>query len=204
MTYFYARVSTREQNLDRQLVSAREYRRVDEVFADKQSGKDMNRPEYQRMKGVLLAGDEVVVHALDRLGRNKEEVKREIAWYRENGIMLRILNIPTTMIDFQGQDWIGDMVTNILIEVLSSVAQQEREENRRRQEEGIAAMRIENGKRVSARTGNAIGRSVKAIDEKTFSEYRAKTKKGDMTVDTACGMLGISRSTWYARCRATA
>ena len=123
MTYFYARVSTREQNLDRQLAVAKNYKGVDAVFADKQTGKKFDRQEYQKMKSVVKRGDEVIVKELDRLGRNKQLIKDEIAWFKENGITLRILDVPTTLIDFKGQDWIQEMINNILIEVMGSMAE---------------------------------------------------------------------------------
>ena len=92
--YFYGRVSSKDQNLDRQLESARKYKNVDHVFTDKQSGKNMDRDGYQEMKSVLERGDEVVIHALDRLGRNKDAIKEELAWFKEHGIIVRILNVP--------------------------------------------------------------------------------------------------------------
>ena len=128
--WFYGRVSTKEQNLERQLVVARQYKNipVENVYCDKQSGKNFDRTEYQKLKSVVKSGDEVIVKELDRLGRNKDEIKAEIAWFKDNGVTLRILDVPTTLIDFQGQEWIRDMVNNILIEVLGAMAEQEREE----------------------------------------------------------------------------
>jgi DNA invertase Pin-like site-specific DNA recombinase len=115
MIYFYARVSTKEQNLARQLEAAKAYKDVDRVFSDKQSGKNYERTEYQAMKSILVRGDEVVVKSLDRLGRNKDATKAEIQWFKEHGVVLRILNVPTSLIEFKGQEWIADMVNNILI-----------------------------------------------------------------------------------------
>lgn len=198
MIYFYARVSTKEQNLDRQLEAARAYKNIDRVFADKQSGKDFNRDEYTKLKSTVQSGDEVVVKELDRLGRNKEGIKEEIRWFKERGVILRILDVPTTLIDFQGQDWIADMVNNILIEVLGAMAQNEREKTLKRQREGIDAMRVVNGKRVSAKKGRTYGRQPLAIDDE-FEKFLEKTKKGEMTVKECCNILNISRSTWYNR-----
>ena len=115
--YFYGRVSSKEQSLERQLESARKYKDIDKVFPDKQSGKDFNREKYIEMKKVLARGDEVIVHSLDRLGRNKEAIKEELAWFKENGVIVRILDVPTTLIEYpDGQEWVMDMVNNILIE----------------------------------------------------------------------------------------
>jgi DNA invertase Pin-like site-specific DNA recombinase len=126
--YFYARVSSKDQNLERQLEAARSYTdRIDRVFSGKQSGKNFERTAYKEMKSLLAAGDEVIMKELDRLGRNKELIKDELRWFKENGITVRILDIPTTLLDFGNQDWVRDMVTNILVEVLAAMAEQERE-----------------------------------------------------------------------------
>ena len=196
MIYFYARVSTKDQNLARQLEVAKEYKNIDKVFCDKQSGKDFERKEYQKLKGLVVSGDEVVIKELDRLGRNKEGIKEEIKWFRERGVILRILDVPTTLIDFNGQDWIADMVNNILIEVMGAMAQQEREKTTKRREEGIAAMPVVNGKRVSTKTGREYGRPVIKVDD-DFKKFLKKQKDGELTVGECCERLGISRRTWY-------
>lgn len=198
MIYFYARVSSRDQNLDRQLEVAKGYKNIDEVFCDKQSGKNFDRPEYQRLKSVVVSGDEIVVKELDRLGRDKDGIKEEIKWFKDNGVILRILDVPTTLIDFQGQDWIADMVNNILIEVLGAMAQNEREKTHKRQREGIDAMRVVDGKRVSAKTGRKYGRP-SVVSEVDFEKFLKKQKDGVMTVEECCKELNISRRTWYNR-----
>ncbi len=192
MIYFYARVSSKDQNLARQLEVAKGYKEIDKVFCDKQSGKNFEREQYQKMKTILTPGDEVVVKSLDRLGRNKEATKEEIKWFKENGIALRILNLPTSLIDYQGQEWIMDMVNNILIEVLASYAEQERIEIKQRQAEGIAA------KRASG-TWDEYGRPKKEIHG--FEKFLQKQKDGELSVNECCQQLGISRSTWYSRAR---
>lgn len=196
MIYFYARVSTKDQNLARQLEVAKAYKNIDKVFCDKQSGKDFERKEYQKLKGIVIPGDEVIIKELDRLGRNKEGIKEEIKWFKEHGVILRILDVPTTLIDFNGQDWIGDMVNNILIEVMGAMAQQEREKTAKRRDEGIAAMPVVNGKRVSTKTGREYGRPVIKVDA-DFQKFLKKQKDGELTVMECCEQLGISRRTWY-------
>lgn len=187
--YFYARVSTKDQNLERQLEAARAYQdKIDRVFADKQSGKNFNREEYQQMKSILAQGDEVVVKELDRLGRNSALVKDELKWFKDKGVIVRILDIPTTLLDFGEQDWVREMVTNILVEVLSAMAEQEREKTQKRRQEGIAAMPIVDGKRISAKTGRGFGRPKKSVD--------AVRLPGETVLD-ACNRLGISKRTWY-------
>ena len=112
MRYFYGRVSDKTQNLARQLEEAKK-RKCDKIFMDKESGKNFDRLEFQRMKQEISSGDELFVLELDRLGRNKIETKQEMEWLKSNNIKLRIIELPTTMVDFQGQDWVQDMVNNI-------------------------------------------------------------------------------------------
>ena len=190
MIYFYARVSSKDQNLARQLEVAKAYKNIDRVFCDKQSGKNFDRAEYQKLKEIVVSGDEVVVKSLDRLGRNKEQTKEEIKWFKENGVALRILNLPTSLIDYQGQEWIMDMVNNILIEVLASYAEQERVEIKQRQAEGIAAKRASD-------SWDEYGRPVKETPD--FQNFVKKQKDGELTVAECCKILGISRATWYNR-----
>ena len=199
--YFYGRVSSKDQNLDRQLESARKYKKVDRVFTDKQSGKNMDRDGYQEMKSVLKHGDEVVIHALDRLGRNKDAIKEELAWFKEQGVIIRILNVPTTLIEYpEGQEWVMDMVNNILIEVLGAFAEQERENIRKRQAEGIEAMPVdENGRKVSKKTGRGFGRQEKRPDN--FAEVYARQQRGELTLKEALAEVGIGRTRWYELAR---
>lgn len=193
--YFYGRVSSKDQSLARQLESARKYKDIDRVFTDKQSGKNFDRTGYLEMKSVLQKGDEVVVHSLDRLGRNKEMIKEELAWFKEHGIVVRILDVPTTLIEYPaGQEWVMDMVNNILIEVLGAFAEQERENIRKRQAEGIAAMPVdENGRKVSKKTGRGFGRQEVNVDLSLLD--------GE-SVSDACKRLGISRTTYYRKVNA--
>lgn len=199
--YFYGRVSSKDQNLDRQLDSARTYKNVDRVFTDKQSGKNMDRDGYQEMKSVLERGDEVVIHALDRLGRNKDAIKEELAWFKENGVIIRILNVPTTLIEYpEGQEWVMDMVNNILIEVLGAFAEQERENIRKRQAEGIAAMPVdESGRKVSKKTGRGFGRMEKRPEN--FAEVYARQQAGELTLKEALAETGLGRTRWYELAR---
>ena len=202
MIYAYLRVSTKEQNLERQLIAVKEYRAEllnKNIFVDKQSGKDFARAEYCRLKTILQPGDELIIKELDRLGRNKEEIKKELAWFKEHKIIVRILNVPTTLIDFQGQEWIFDMINNILIEVMGAVAEEERNKILERQKEGIAAMPVIDGKKVSLKTGNAMGRPTTEIVG--FPKFLEKTKKGEISVSESCRQLGISRTQWYRLCK---
>ena len=201
MIYFYARVSTKGQNTDRQLEAAKSYPNVDEIFVDKQSGKNFDRPEYERLKATVVKGDEVVIKELDRLGRIKDGVKEELEWFKEQGVLVRILDIPTTLMVFpEGQSWVLEMVNNVLIEVMGSIAEQERNKILKRQEEGIAAMPVVNGKKYSTKKGCAYGRKPIALGD-DFEKILKKQKDGLMTVEECCKILGIGRTTWYAKAK---
>ncbi|MFQ9444031.1 MAG: recombinase family protein [Vescimonas sp.] len=143
-TYYYARVSSRDQNLARQLEAFRVLG-ADErsIITDQESGKDLNRPGYMALKNAILRpGDTLVITSLDRLSRRKADIETELLWFREQHIRLKILDLPTTMTDFPaGQEWVADMVNNIIIEVLGTMAEQERLRTRQRQAEGYAAAR---------------------------------------------------------------
>ena len=202
MVYAYLRVSTKEQNLERQLIAVKEYRAdllSENIYSDKQSGKNFKRPAYEELKKKLQPGDELIIKELDRLGRNKKMVKEELGWLKDNGVIVRILNLPTTLIDFQGQTLLMEMVNNILIEVWSTLAQDEIEKREKRQREGIAAMPIIDGKRTSMLTGNPMGRP--ANDYPDFSKFLEKTKKGELSISESCRQLGISRTHWYRLCK---
>ena len=201
MIYFYARVSTKGQNTDRQLEAAKSYQHIDEIFVDKQSGKNFDRPEYERMKAKVVKGDEVIIKELDRLGRNKDGVKAELEWFKGHGVLVRILDIPTTLMVFpEGQSWVLEMVNNVLIEVMGSIAEQEREKILKRQKEGIAAMPVVDGKKYSTKKGCAYGRKPITLGD-DFEKFLKKQKEGLMTVEECCKILGIGRSTWYARAK---
>ena len=138
----YARVSSREQNLDRQISALKKYVNEQNILTDKSSGKDLDRPAYQALKGALglREGDTLIITSLDRLSRNKEDIKNELQWFQKKKVRLKILDLPTSLIEVpDGQQWIIEMIQNILIEVLSSIAEQERLTIRRRQKEGIEA-----------------------------------------------------------------
>ncbi len=199
--YFYGRVSSKGQNLARQLESAKNYGKpFDRIFTDKKSGKDFERESYLEMKSLLERGDEVVVHALDRLGRNKELIKAELAWFSKHGIVIRILNVPTTLIEYpEGQEWVMDMVNNILIEVLGAFAEQEREGNKKKQAEGIAAMPVdEKGRKISTKPGkegHTYGRREKRPEN--FAEVLLRQRSGEITLREALTLTGVGRTRWY-------
>lgn len=186
----YARVSSTGQNLDRQIVALKEYVDEENIIVDKMSGKDLYRTEYQALKGAmgLRPGDTLYVMSLDRLSRNKQDIKNELQWFKENDVTLKILELPTTMIDLPlEQKWIGDMVTNILIEVMSSIAQQEREQIRKRQRQGIEAAK---------KKGKHLGRP-RIEEPDNFLEVYNKWKEKRITAKEAMKLLGIKSNTFY-------
>lgn len=204
MTYYYARVSSKDQNLNRQLEDFQKLgASKEQIIVDKESGKDFNRAGYISLKAKLSANDVLYIKSLDRLSRDKDDIKSELQWFKDNNIRLKVLDLPTTLIEVpDGNEWIIEMVNNILIEVLSSIAEQERTRIRERQREGINAMPVVNGKRISSRTGKGFGREKKSVPE--FREYYKKTQSGEMSVAAAVKALDISRSKWYSLCREVA
>lgn len=190
--YFSARVSSKDQNLARQLAEAKKYGVPEEnIFCDKITGRKKDRPEYDRMKSLLQRGDEVYFKELDRIGRDKCLIKEELEWFRERGVLVRILDVPTTLMELpSGQEWVFEMVNNILIEVLGTIAEQEWKKTKQRREEGIAAMPIVDGKRVSSKTGKGFGRPEIEV---------TIDKRPDETVEDVCARLGISRRTYFRK-----
>ena len=129
-----------------------------------------------------------MVKSLDRLSRNKADIKNELQYFKENGIRLKVLDLPTTMIEYPaGQEWVLEMVNNILIEVLSSIAQQERETIRQRQAEGIAAARTK---------GKHLGRP-RAVKPDNWNEVIERWHTGEITAVEAMRLTGMKKSTFY-------
>lgn len=186
----YARVSTNEQNLDRQLIALAE-QGIEErnIIVDKESGKDLERTGYQLLKGGLLRrGDTLIIKSLDRLSRNKGDIKKELEYFKSEGIRLKVIDLPTTMMDLPaGQEWVFEMVNNILIEVLGTIAEQERASIKQRQAEGIAAAK---GKGVE------LGRP-KAQKPDNWDDVIAEWKAGKITATKAMEITGTKRTTFY-------
>lgn len=189
-TYYYARVSSREQNLDRQLAAFTAMGAQErDIITDKESGKDLNRSGYTALKTALLRrGDTLVVKSLDRLSRSKTDIKNELQYFKDSGIRLKALDLPTTLMEYPpGQEWVFDMVNNILIEVLGAIAEQERVTIHQRQAEGIAAAKAK---------GKHLGRP-KAIKPDNWNEVITRWKSGEITAVEAMRLTGVKRSTFY-------
>lgn len=188
--YGYARVSTREQNEDRQIEALKVFGVPEQnIIIDKASGKDTEREGYQYLKRQILRnGDTLVIKELDRLSRNKTDIKRELEEFKEMGIRVKILDIPTTLTEFPpDQEWILDMINSILIEVLGSIAENERNKIRSRQREGIEA-----AKKKNVRFGRP---AVEKPDN--WDTVMAKVRSGEIKAVEAIQELGISRSSYY-------
>ena len=186
-TYGYIRVSTREQNEDRQRVALEEFgipKR--QIFVEKQSGKDFNRPVYQRLLKKLKPEDVLVVKSIDRLGRNYSEILEQ--WRiitKERGANIVILDMP--ILDTrQGKDLIGTVISDIVLQLLSYVAETERAFIRQRQAEGIKA--------AMAR-GVRFGRERKERPL-AFDSLRDQWSRGDISARAAARLLGITHSTF--------
>ena len=189
-TFYYARVSSREQNLDRQIEAFRKLGAEErEIICDKESGKDLERSGYQALKHTMLrSGDTLVVKSLDRLSRNKTDIKNELQYFKDNNIRLKVIDLPTTMMDLpKGQEWVFEMVNNILIEVLGTIAEQERKTIRKRQREGIAAAKA---------TGKHLGRP-SAVKPDNYDEILAQWQSKEITARCAMKLLGVSKSVFY-------
>lgn len=196
-TYFYARVSSKDQNLARQFQQFREVFGIDEekdrdrIVVDKQSGKDFDRIGYQHMKNQLLrSGDTLVVTSLDRLGRNKQAIKEELQYFQKNNIRVKIMDLPTTMQDYEDNTTaaaIMDMVNNILIEVMGTMAEQERDHIKERQEQGIKAAKD---------SGKHMGRP-KVEKPENWDDVTAEWTAKQITAVEAMERLNLKKNTFY-------
>lgn len=189
-TYYYARVSSKDQNLDRQIKEFRTLGATDrEIITDKESGKDLDRPGYQALKNAMLrSGDTLVIKSLDRLSRSKADIKKELQYFKENRIRVKVIDLPTTMTEWpKGQELMGETITNIMIELYGMMAEQERVNIKQRQAEGIAAAK-EKGKR--------LGRPALEVPENWSLVYNA-WKAGKITAKEAMEQTGTKRTSFY-------
>lgn len=199
--YLYIRVSTKEQNESRQLALKEKYRlRTSDIFIDKATGKNFNRPSYQKLKEELQKGDTLILMSIDRLGRNKQQALEEIRELRAKGIRLIVDDIPTTQLEVDEKNQLMiDMVNNILIEVYSSLAEEELRRTKTRQKQGIEAMPKDvNGKRVSLKTNRLASRPSK-IDNLTKEQeknIRAWIEK-KISMDSCIKLTELSRATIF-------
>ena len=190
--YGYARVSTKDQHIDRQVVALLQAG-VEEknIFVEYQSGKDFNRPVYQDLLQRLQQGDTLVITSVDRLGRDYDDTLEQ--WgilIREKGISLVVLELPLLNTDAQ-VDLIQRLIANLILEIQSYTAQVERENIRRRQRQGIDAAKAR---------GVRFGRP-RVEMPKNFPEVVESWRKREINSHTAAGLLGVSRNTFFRRVR---
>ncbi|MCM3477276.1 recombinase family protein [Caldibacillus thermoamylovorans] len=189
INFGYVRVSTKEQNLDRQYEALKQYVTDEKyIYSDKASGKDMEREGFQNMLKAMRSGDTLYIKSIDRLGRNKEMIKQYLELFKKEGIRVKIIDLPTTMQDVsEGQEWVIDMINNIIIEVYTSMAEQERNNIKQRQAEGIA---------VAKAKGKHLGRPAVQLPEgweKLYKEWKA----GKITAVAFMNEVGMKKGTFY-------
>lgn len=190
MVFGYARVSTKQQNEDRQLAALKEYGVADNcIYIDKESGKNLQREQYQILRNAILReGDTLVIKELDRLSRNKSDIKAELEYYQQMKIKVVILDIPTTKITYENENkWVGDMITAVLIEVLSSMAEQERLKIRKRQAEGIT---------IAKKQGKKFGRP-KVNKPSNWNSVIIALDRGEITAVEAMKKLRLKKTSFY-------
>lgn len=185
----YARVSTSHQSTDRQIEALVKYGVSErDIITDYQSGKDFQRQGYLSLKeNMLRKGDTLVVKELDRLGRDKRMIKEELEYFKAQGVRVKILNIPTSLIDVDGNEWVLEMVNNILIEVLGTIAEEERLKNHVRQREGIDAAMAK---------GVEFGRP-KLKKPDNYDEVMTRVVTGEITGVQAMKLMGVKKTSYY-------
>lgn len=191
-TYGYVRVSSADQNEDRQMIALREADVPEKnIFLDKQSGKDFERPNYKKMVRKLKTGDLLYILSIDRLGRNYEEIQKQ--WRiltKEIGVDICVLDMP--LLDTRnGKDLMGTFIADLVLQILSFVAQSERENIRKRQAEGIAAAKAK---------GVKFGRPEKEVPD-DFGKIVRSWEQKKLPFEEVLMKCGMSEATFYRRLR---
>ena len=190
--YGYVRVSSADQNEDRQLVVMDENNvPKGNVYIDKQSGKNFERPQYKKLVKKLKAGDLLYILSIDRLGRNYEEIQKQWRMLTKDiGIDICVIDMP--LLDTRnGKDLMGTFIADLVLQILSFVAQNERENIKKRQAQGIAAAKAK---------GVKFGRPKAKLPE-NFDEIVKKWRKKDISIKTAIMLSGLSEKTFYRNAR---
>lgn len=188
MEYGYIRVSTKDQNEDRQRIAMEEEGLTEhQLYLDKQSGKDFNRPAYKKLVKKLKKGDVMFVKSIDRLGRNYEEIQDQWRMItREKQANIVVLDMPLLDTRRSGGDLTGIFVADMVLQILSYVAQTERENTKQRQAEGIAAAK---------QRGVRLGRPRKQVPAE-FEQIKERWERRDISSREAAHALGISQDTF--------
>lgn len=191
--YGYIRVSAKNQNPDRQLIALRECGiREKEIFLDKMSGKDFERPQYMKVLKRLKKGDLLVVKSIDRLGRNYGEILEQ--WRKitkEIGVDIQVLDMPLLNTNSMHENLTGVFISDLVLQILAYVAETERSFIRQRQAEGIAAAKSR---------GIKFGCEKNELPEQ-FEKYFQMWVEGEISTRKAAEELHISHSTFYRRCK---
>lgn len=198
--YGYHRVSTNEQELGRGTMQIEAYCQMNglelsKIFTDKQSGKTFDRARYRVLKeDVLRTGDVLIVCELDRLGRSKSDTIQELNWFKDNGIRVMILEIPTTLMDYSSfsnetAKLLMEMANNIMIEVYATIAQQEIEKRAMRQAQGYEALKLRG-------EWDKLGRP-KRLEQEEFERHYKKVLTGEIGAFAMMRILGLSKATYY-------
>ena len=190
--YAYIRVSTKDQKTDRQLDSMRRLNIPSKnIYVDKQSGKDFDRLRYRRLVKKIRPEDVIYVKSIDRLGRNYSDILRQWAFItREKKADIVVLDMPLLDTRQKDGDLLGVFIADLVLQILSYVAQTERDFIKKRQAEGIAAAK-ERGVKFGAKM-------IEMPPE--FEQVKRKWEKGEISLTAGGRMLGVSRSTFYRRC----
>lgn len=188
--YGYVRVSSMEQNEDRQMIALRGAGvPVHHIFMDKQSGKDFHRENYEKLVSLLQEGDLLYILSIDRLGRNYVEIQNQWRMLTKNlGIDICVLDMP--LLDTRnGKDLMGTFIADLVLQILSFVAENERDNIRKRQEQGIAAAK---------KRGIRFGRPESKVPEDFHNIVKA-WEHGSMKLDEVLDKCQISKSTFYRK-----
>ena len=197
-TFAYGRISGANQNEERQLTVFRELN-IDErdIFIDKQSGKDFKREQYQVLKNALREGDLLIIKSIDRLGRNYDMILEEWKDITKNiKANIRVLDMPLLDTSNNDNGLIGAVINDIVLQLLSYVAEQERTFIRQRQREGIDVMPVVDGKRISTKTNRAMGRP-KVEKPDNYEEVVSRWEKKEITAIQAMKELNLKPNTFY-------
>lgn len=190
--YGYIRVSSKDQNPERQLIAMQEQRIEQEnIYLDKMSGQDFSRPQYLKLLKKLQKGDVFVIKSIDRLGRNYGEILEQWRIITKNiGADIQVIDMPLLNTNYRHEDLTGVLISDLVLQILAYVAETERAFIKQRQAEGIAAAKLK-----GVRFGNR-----KQDVPKGFEEYYRMWADGKITLRKAAEDLGMNHSTFYRRC----
>lgn len=198
--YGYHRTSTKEQHLDRGIIESQRFCesqniKLTGIFTDKLTGKNFDRPRYTVLvEDVLREGDTLIITELDRLGRNKQEILKQLQSLKDKGVRVMVLELPTTLIDLSQMDnalarLMIETINNVLIEIYASLAQAEMEKKEKRQREGMEAKKLRG-------EWDEVGRP-RAIEQEKFNQEFIRVVQKEVTPTQLQRELGLTSSTYY-------